>query len=230
MGDYIQSWDGNAYGLAHLEGHPPSYLVTDRGVASGTVFEINLVTDFNEYHQGSPRDSNDPGCVAPGDRNHDKRSFRKAQHGFPAIGLGPLGAFDFGKPYDSLIPDACGSLSSEAGNYLREVGNHHWMDYGNTYLRGLARGLSARALANGGSEKVTCVEHSRAQTATHKHSGFYASSVNIVYFPPEDLKRQQRHLTGFVGDMPDITHRGVDKLENAWFTNDPASPNGCHKG
>jgi hypothetical protein len=223
QGLYDYKWDGQAYGLAHLQG---SALQTDRGVAAGYLAEFNNVKDG----EGRPRDRETPGCSS--NTLTGRLELRKTRHGSPTVGLDPVGGLAFDRPFEHWELH-CGSLATETGSMLDDA-NAAWAAPRQFFFRGHINGLSARKLAKGRSQEVTCVEQSRPPAEPRMFSlGFLAVSIKIVPFPADDLKRQQHRLAGFVGDRRDADyykHRPVFKLQDDFFANKHVPRNGCRKG
>jgi hypothetical protein len=223
QGNYIYKWDGTAYGLAHLQG---SGLVTDRGVGAGYFQEQNGVTDG----EGRPRDRTDPGC-SQGDPTVSARdAFGKTRHGSPYITLGRHGGLAFDRPFEQWELN-CGSLATETLDKLQE-GNADWFAPREFFFNTHISGLSARKLAKGRSQEVTCIEKSRPRVEPRLFSlGFSAVSIKIVHFPADDLKHQQHRSAGFLGKTPDFARaRPIAGLEDDFFAGKKGPGNGCRKG
>lgn len=224
QGRYFYKWDGTAYGLAHLRG---SQLLTDRGVAAGYLAEQNEVTD----REGRPRDRNDPGCSQGEQTGSGRYEVGKTRHGSPKVG-GGIG-FAFSRPFEQWALN-CLSLATETFDKLEE-GNAVWAaPHEFFYSTRLPWQPSARKLAKGRTQEVTCVEHSRPPAEPRMRAlGFYTVMIKIVPFPADDLKHQQHRLAGFLGDRRDpdyYPHRPIDKLADPFFLGKHAPGNGCRKG
>jgi hypothetical protein len=223
QGNYDYEWDGTAYGLAHLQG---SGLVTDRAVAAGYLKEQNAVTDG----EGRPRDRNDPGCSQGDAKLSGQATFEKTRHGSPFITLGPHGGLAFDRPFEHWELD-CGSLATDTLIKLQE-GNADWFAPREFFSNSRISGLSARKLAKGRSQKVTCVEKSRPNVEPRLFAlGFSGVSINIVPFPADDLKHQQHRLAGFLGKTPDFAvRRPIVSLEEDFWLGKKGPGNGCRSG
>jgi hypothetical protein len=224
-GQYDYTWEGTAYGLAHLQG---SGLRTDRGVGAGYLLEENQVTEAS----GQPRDRHDPGCPGSVQGVQGVQSGRlalgKTRHSFPVIGLAN-GGMAFGRPFESLELN-CGSLATETLFDL-EAGNHAWQAPRQFFFNSSVRGLSARKLAMRRSQAVTCVEQSRRSADPRMSSeGLSAVSVKIVPFPASDLEHQQHRLAGFLGKYISWYRRPIAKLSDDFFAGRHTPGNGCHPG
>ena len=221
QGLYAYLWDGTAYALAHLQG---STLRTDRGVAAGYLQENNGVTDSS----GRPRDRNDPGCSQGPPVTSARGLLGKTRYSFPQIGLGN-GGLAFGRPFEHWELN-CGSLATETLFDL-QAGNRAWRAPREFFFHTNIRGLSARRLASGHSQQVTCVEKSSRRSDPRMHSfGFSAVSIKIVPFPATDLGHQQHRLAGFLGKPINWGRRPVAKLIDDFFASRHTPGNGCHKG
>jgi hypothetical protein len=214
-------------GLAHLTG---SELQTDRGVAAGHLEETNMVTDS----EGRPRDNSDRGC-SQGDPVVSSDAFVKTRPRYPDIFLGKHGGYGLGNPFVGWELK-CGSLDTESLGDLEQgnpefPGQRQFFD-SSSIRRGLS--LSARQLAKGRSQKVTCYEHSSPPAQPRRRTlGFFAVTVTIVHFPADDLKRQQHRLAGFVGKFPTVLFdksRPIDGAEQKFFDGQRVPGNGCHTG
>jgi hypothetical protein len=229
-GQYDYSWEGTAYGLAHLEG---SALRTDRGVGAGYLLEENQVMDARCCGEPDvPRDRHDPGCpgAVPGVQGiqSGRLALGKTRHSFPVIGLAN-GGMAFGRPFESLELN-CGSLATETLFDL-QAGNRAWQAPRQFFFNTSVRGLSARKLAMRRSQAVTCVEQSRRSANPRMSSqGFSAVSINIVPFPASDLEHQQRRLAGFLGKYINWYRRPIAKLSDDFLAGRHTPGNGCHRG
>lgn len=235
QGQYSYTWEGAARGLAHLTRISDlKELQTDRGVATGRLEETNMVTNSD-----GPRDGSDPGC-SQGDPVLTSDLFVKTRRRWPLIVL-DHGGFSFGNPFEGWELK-CGSLDTESFGDLEQgnpdfPGQRQFFD-GTSIARGLS--LSARALAKGRSQKVTCYEHSsppaepRPPSAPRRRTtGFFAVTVTIVPFPADDLKHQQRRLAGFVGKFPAVLfdkNRPIEIAQEKFFDGERVPGNGCHTG
>jgi hypothetical protein len=229
QGSYDYTWNGAARGLGHLQGS--SGFQTDRGVETGFLDEQNFVTNSE-----GPRDSSDPDCK-PGQETGSARDvFIKTRHGYPNIFLGGHGGFGFGPPFIGWELK-CSSLDTESNGDLRQgnpdfPGQRQFFDSTSiSARRGLS--LSARQLAKGHTQTVTCYEHSSPRAIpTRRTIGFFAVMVTIVRFPADDLKHQQRRLTAFVGTRDEFTPMGrpMDRTAFKFFNGKPVPGNGCHTG
>jgi hypothetical protein len=222
QGDYDYRWDGTAYGLAHLQG---SALRTDRGVGAGYLSEENRVTDAS----GESRDRNDPGCPAQGvvGIQSGRMALGKTRYSYPLVGLFN-GGMAFGRPFEHWELN-CGSLATETLFDL-QAGNHAWNAPRQFFFNANIRGLSARQLAMGHSQQVTCMEHSRRSANPRMSSqGFSAVFINIVPFPASDLEHQQHRLAGFLGKHIHWDRRHIAKLGDDFLAGGRTPGNGCHK-
>jgi hypothetical protein len=228
QGQYAYTWEGEAHGLAHLTRISDlKELQTDRGVASGRLEETNMVTNLD-----GPRDGSDPGC-SDGDPVLTSDAFEKTRRRYPDLFLGPRGGFSYGNPFVGWELK-CGSLDGESFGDL-EQGNPDFPSqrqfFDSTSIkRGMS--LSAKALAKGRSQKVTCYEHSSPPAQPRRRSvGFFAVTITIVPFPADDLKHQQRRLAAFVGKVPPFHNsRPLDVAQQKFFDGERVPRNGCHTG
>jgi hypothetical protein len=235
-GDYQYSWDGVAYGIAHLQS---DVLVTDRGVGAGDLLERNDVVDY----AGRPADREE--CSGGShEAQGSYNGFVKTRYRFPDVGLGHTGWADFGRPFHSWELD-CASLATNVLSDLNQAGsfpngvfgwwapreffdNHHlWYSQGSAYS-----GLSARKLRKGGSQEGMCVLHQKSNKAYMDATGVSAILINVVHFPPDDLKRQQRRLSGFLGKSgtPEEDKGPIANLRQDWADGKRIPKNGCEKG
>jgi hypothetical protein len=228
QGQYKYRWDGAARGLGHLQGS--SGFQTDRGVAIGFLDEENYVKDS----EGRPQDRTDAGCSQGEPVISRRDEFIKTRHDYPYIFLGRHGGFAFGNPFQQWELK-CGSLDTYSYSDLRQgnldfPGQRQFFD-STSIRRGLS--LSARALAKGRSQTITCYEHSSPPAIpTRRTRGFFAVSVTIVRFPADDLKRQQRRLAALVGKLDVFNNKGrpMDILDEDFFEGKRVPGNGCHTG
>ena len=223
QGDYNYNWEGTAYGLAHLQG---SALRTDRGVGAGYLLEENRVTEAS----GQSRDRNDPGCPAQGvlGIQSGRMTLGKTRYSYPLVGLGN-GGVAFGRPFEHWELN-CGSLATETLFDL-QAGNRFWQAPRQFFFHTNVRGLSARQLAMGHRQQVTCIEQSRRSANPRMSSqGFSAVSINIVPFPASDLKHQQHRLAGFLGKHIKWESSHIAKLSDDFLAGRRTPGNGCHPG
>lgn len=228
QGQYAYIWDGTAFGLAHLQG---STLVTDRGVGSGYLEEINNVMDYS----GRPRDHFENGCPQGGFAYSGGRfELGKTRHGYPRIFLEYPEGWAFGTPFEDWELH-CGSLASEALQSLEE-GNANWAFPRQFFDYGHLGDLSARMLAKGRSQEVICIQQSRPPAGPRLQTiGFSAVSVAIVPFPAKKLKHQQEWLAGLLGEREEAADyegasRPITRLSDKYFEGKPVPKNGCHPG
>jgi hypothetical protein len=152
-GTYGYVWKGAAYGIAHIQG---SALVTDRGVATGSLEEINGV----KRSDGSLRNDADPNCVADrttvSGQRFGKVDFEKAEAGYPDVTTGRHGGVIFSRSLDAyeLI---CGSMATDAADLLAED-NPRWSSPRDFFGFHQITGPSIGKLANRETQEIDCVE------------------------------------------------------------------------
>jgi hypothetical protein len=224
QGQYDYGWEGTAYGIAHLQG---SALRTDRGVGAGYLREQNQVMDASCCgYPDVPRDRHDPGCT--GNTLSSRLALGKTRYGYPLVGLSN-GGMAFGRPFEHWELN-CGSLATETLFDL-QAANHAWNYPRRFFFDANIRGLSARQLAMGHTQEVTCIEHSsRGANPRMASFGFAAIGIKIVPFPASDLEHQQHRLSGFLGKGRNWDARHIAKLADDFFAGRHTPGNGCHRG